>query len=212
MANRTTMKTRRLVYTSLLAALMIVMHYSFGYVTTAGLEICFLMVPVLIGAVLVGPSCGALLGALFGLSSFLTCLGVGHPSVFGSTLFSIQPVYTVILCFVPRILMGFLVGWIYRWIVRKSHKTMLSVLLASFSGAFLNTLFFMSTLILLFGSSDFIRGIATGIGAADNVLKFIVLFVGVNGLIEAVACLLIGATLSRALLRYFPATGEGERA
>ena len=210
LANRITMKTRRLVYTSLLAALMIVMHYTFGYLTTGGLEICFLMVPVLIGAVLVGPACGTFLGALFGLSSFLSCLGVGHPSAFGATLFSIQPVHTVVLCFIPRILMGFLVGWIYRWIVRKSHKTMLSVLIASFSGAFLNTLFFMSALILLFGSSDYIQGIAAGLGAADNVLKFVALFVGVNGLIEAAACLIIGTALSRALLRYFPATGEGD--
>ncbi len=73
------------------------------------------MIPVVIGAIILGPGAGAVLGAVFGLTSFVQCFGL---DTFGTTLMGIQPVYTFIMCMFPRILMGTLCGVIFKGLVR----------------------------------------------------------------------------------------------
>ena len=72
--------------------------------------------------------------------------------------------------------------------------------LANLCCPLLNTFFFMGTLVLFFYQTDYIQGIAAGLGAG-NVLMFIVLFVGLNGLVEAAACFVAGSAVSQALKR-----------
>ena len=63
-----------MVETALLGAIIVVMAFTpLGYLRTAtGLEITFIMIPVVIGAATVGPSAGAILGGVFGITSFVT--------------------------------------------------------------------------------------------------------------------------------------------
>ena len=93
---------RYLVQLSLLAAIELVMAYTpLGYLRVFALEITFLMVPVTLGAILLGPAAGAVLGGVFGLTSFATCFSV---SGFGDVLLSINPVFTFLVCVPTRIL------------------------------------------------------------------------------------------------------------
>lgn len=72
-------KTLRLVQLGLLIAVELIFAYTpLGYMKPAGLEITFLMVPVTIGAILLGPAAGAILGGVFGLTSFSTVLEPAH--------------------------------------------------------------------------------------------------------------------------------------
>ena len=72
------------------------------------------------------------------------------------TLLSINPFYTGIVCIIPRVLMGLLCGWIFRGLARIDKTKIVSYVVAGLSGALLNTIFFMSSLILLFGRTDYI--------------------------------------------------------
>ena len=75
---------RYLVQLSLLAAIELVMAYTpLGYLRVFALEITFLMVPVTLGAILLGPAAGAVLGGVFGLTSFATCFSVSVFRYFG---------------------------------------------------------------------------------------------------------------------------------
>ena len=57
-------KLVRLVLTALLTALIIVMAFTpLGYLKSGAIEITFIPVPIVIGAVLLGPAGGAFLGA-----------------------------------------------------------------------------------------------------------------------------------------------------
>lgn len=189
--------TTYLVRLSLLMALELILAYTpIGYFRTAGLSISFLSIPVVIGAIILGPAAGAVLGGIFGLTSFGTCFG---SDPFGAALLGINPVFTFLVCVPTRILMGWLAGLIFKAIYKKekSHH-IVSYFVASLAGPVLNTLLFMSTLVLFFYRSEYIQAVAEGIGAT-NPFMFIVILVGVQGLIEAVVGCVLSFSISKAL-------------
>ena len=176
----------------LLAILLMLEITGLGMFKTFGLELTILQIPVILGAIILGPSAGAILGGAFGLLSFWECFG---KSQFGATLLGINPFLTFLVCVPTRILMGWLCGLIFRAMDRKLAGTkgdFASYVVASLSGALLNTLFFMTTLCLCFYHTEYIQGFASALGAG-NVLLFIVLFVGDQGLVEAALCTVVGA-------------------
>ena len=183
-------KTLKLAQLALLVAIVLVMAYTpLGYLRTLGLEISFLMIPVTIGAIVLGPLEGAILGLVFGITSFATCFG---SSTFGATLLAVNPVYTFIGCVVTRVLAGFVTGLIFKAI----KKLKFSYEIASLLGPVFNTLFFMGALVLFFYNTEFIQNIAASLGAA-NPFTFVIAFVGLQGLVEAVACCVIAALVSK---------------
>ena len=91
-----TNRTRTLTTLGILTAIILVMTFTpLGYIKTMGLEITLLHIPVILGAALTGPAGGMVLGAVFGFTSFFQCFGL---STFGTTLFSINPAGTFIVC------------------------------------------------------------------------------------------------------------------
>lgn len=190
-------KIARVVIMGLLTAILVVMSFTpLGYLNIGPLSITLNIIPVAVAALTMGPAGGAAVGAVFGLTSFLQCIGVGLPSPFGTALFGINPFFTVILCLVPRILDGFLLGYINK-LVSKIANGIASSFVTGFSAAFLNTLFFMTTLMLLFGRTDLImetRG-------EMNILAFMCAFVGVNAVFEMVASTVVTGAVGTALLK-----------
>lgn len=189
-----TIDVKKMARLALLIAILLVMEVTnIGYIKTpTGLEMTIMPVPVIVGAILMGPGGGAILGGVFGLTSFFQCFG---KSSFGSALLAINPFYTFIVCFVSRFLMGLLCGLIFKALNKEGGKGIASFSIASLSGALLNTFFFMSTLIMLFGSTDFIMGFR----GTKSVISFVIAFVGVQGFIEAIVCFVLGTALSKAL-------------
>lgn len=190
--------TLRLTQTAILIALLVVC--ACVPLRTLGLEITLSVIPVAIGAILMGPATGALLGAVFGLCSFAQCFGWFFPSPFGAALVGINPLLAFLVCVPTRTLMGFCAGWIFK-AVKKADRTqaqMPSFAAANLSAALLNTLFFMSALMLLFGQSDIIQNFRTQSGTT-NVVIFVLWFVGINGLVEALVSFFLGTALSKTL-------------
>lgn len=188
--------TSYLVELALLIAVILIMAFTpVGYIHTLGLEITLIVVPVAVGAVAMGPAAGAILGTVFGITSFIQCFGM---SPFGAMLLGINPVWTFLVCVPTRALMGWLTGLLYQGFLKVGPLKKISVILANLCCPLLNTLFFMGTLTLFFYQSEYIQGIAKGMGAG-NPLVFILLFVGINGLVEAAVCFVAGSAISQAL-------------
>ncbi|MCI5809291.1 MAG: ECF transporter S component [Oscillospiraceae bacterium] len=195
---KATEKTRKLVQMAILIAIMLIMAFTpLGYLKVGMIEISFMTIPVVIGAILLGPAAGATLGGVFGLTSFIQCFGM---SAFGAALLSINPVLTFLVCMVPRILMGYLAGVIFQVLHRTDKTKILSFAVSSLSGAVLNTIFFVGLLMLLFGSSDYIMGMRGGM----SLLSFLAAFVGVNGVVEAIVAFILGTAISKALVQFLP--------
>ena len=188
-------KTTKLVLLGLLTAILFVMSYTpLGYLKIFGIEITFNVIPVAIAAIALGTTGGATVGAVFGLTSFLQC--IQGTSAFGATLLGINPIFTAIVCLVPRILAGLVAGALHKPMAKKLGKK-IPCFITGFLSAFLNTLFFMTALIILFGQSDYIMGMRGGM----NLLAFVCAFVGINAVFEMLASTLISGAVASALYK-----------
>ncbi len=182
---------RRLCMSALFVALVIIMALTpLGYMRVGALSISFLMLPVVLGSILLGPWTGAMLGFIFGITSFAQCFGIDP---FGTALASINPFYTAILCFIPRILAGLLPGYIFKAINSSNRGKIIAYPIASLSGALLNTILFVGALMLLFGNCDYIKDFG------NSVWAIVWLLVGINGIVEAVVCCIAGGAIAKVL-------------
>ncbi|PWM46181.1 MAG: ECF transporter S component [Clostridiales bacterium] len=200
---RNNVKTKKLTIYAMIVAIELLLGLTvLGYIKIGVVELTIMQLPVIIGGVLLGPWAGAFFGGVFGLTSFYQCFGM---SAFGATLLGINPFYTFILCFFPRLIMGFLVGLISQQMSRNITAKKFAPFVASLSGALLNTILFCVTLILLFWNTEYIQSLASGL----PVFPFLAAFVGVNGLIEAAVCFVIGSAVCKALYVFKEKIGLG---
>ena len=154
--------TSQLTILGLMAGILFLMAYTpLGYLNIGPLAVTFNVIPVAVCAIVLGPTGGAIAGAVFGLTSFMQAIGIGGVSALGSALFQINPFMTAVQCFGPRILDGICIGFIYR-AVHKKANTYVSCAVTGFFSAFLNTLFFMTALIVMFGNTELIRNLMGG--------------------------------------------------
>ena len=194
---KTSNKTRQLTILGLLTGILLLMAYTpLGYLNIGPLAISFNVIPVALAAITLGPAGGAAAGAVFGLTSFLQCIGVGGVSSMGVVLFGINPVLAFIQRFVPRLLDGLLLGYIFRG-VKKASNARLGCFITGFFSAFLNTLFFMTALVVLFGNTEYMQGLIGG----KNIILFVCGFVGINAVCEMVSSTIITGAVGFALLK-----------
>ena len=183
-------KTMRLTLMGLFAAVLLLMAYTpLGYLNIGPLAITF-------NVITLGPVGGAAMGAVFGLTSFLQCIGVGGTSAMGAMLFGINPVLAFIQRFIPRLLDGFLLGYVFRY-SRKAVGDRIACMITGFCSAFFNTAFFMSLLVLLFGNTSYVQGLMGG----KNAILFICSFVGVNAVFEMCASTFLTGAVGLALIK-----------
>lgn len=187
--------TSQLTILGLMSGILFLMAYTpLGYLNIGPLAVTFNVIPVAICAVVLGPTGGAVAGTVFGLTSFLQAMGIGGTSALGAALFQINPFLSAVQCFVPRILDGLLIGFIYRG-MRKKTNVYASCAVTGFFSAFLNTLFFMTALVVMFGNTEVIQNLMGG----RNVIIGCCMMVGVNAISEMVSSTIITAAVGTAL-------------
>lgn len=194
------MGTREMVTLAMLSAILLVMSFTpLGYLNIGPLAISLNMVPVGIGAITMGPMGGMILGGMFGVTSFLQCVGIGGTSAMGVILFEINPFFAFVQRFVPRLLAGLLSGLIFRG-ARKLINSTFACFATGFCAALLNTVLFMAALVLLFGNTEYLQGLIGG----KNIIVFICTFVGINAVVEMIAATaavgIIGKVLNKLVL------------
>ena len=192
--------THNLVTLAMLCAILLVMSFTpLGYLTIGPLAISLNMIPVAIGAIALGPVYGGILGGVFGFTSFLQCLGVGGTSPMGVILFGISPILAFMQRMIPRILAGLICGYLYQF-VKKICNSTVACFVTGFAAALLNTLLFMTFLILLFGNTEYMKELIGG----KNIILFICTFVGINAVVEMLAATLIVGPVGTAMHKILP--------
>ena len=147
------LSTKQLVTLGLLASIVLIMSTTpLGTLPIGPLSITLNMVPIAIAAVAVGPVGGCIIGAVFGMFSFLQAIGIGVPSGLGMLTFSISPFLTFVQRVVSRALTGYLLGLIFKG-VKKVSNSVVGFFVTGFCAAILNFVFFMGLLVLCFGSN-----------------------------------------------------------
>jgi len=187
--------TSQITLLGLMGAILLLMAYTpLGYLNIGPLAITFNVIPVAISAIVLGPVGGLIAGSIFGLTSFFQCIGIGGTSAMGAMLFGINPFLAFIQRFVPRALDGLLIGYIYRG-MRKKTNVYVSCAVTGFFSAFLNTAFFMTALVVLFGNTQYVQDMIGG----QNVIVFICTFVGINAVCEMLSSTVITGAVGTAL-------------
>ncbi len=190
------LSVKDLTTTGMMIAIILLMSFTpLGYLRTAGLEVSLITIPVAIGAMIIGPRAGLLLGTVFGLTSFYQCFGM---SPFGAALLGINPFLTFLVCVPTRALMGWLTGIVFIGIEKFDRSKTVSFFIGGFLAALFNTILFMSALMLFFWNSEYIQSINASIGNL-SIFAFILAFVGVNGLLEVPATCVVGGVVSKTL-------------
>lgn len=192
-------RTKTLVELAMLSAVILLLTLTpLGYLPIGPLEITTMMIPVAIGAMTMGAGAGLFLGSVFGVSSFLTCLGILRVSSFGQMLFSISPLGTAAVCIIPRLLMGLLCGLLFRGLNRKKQNRTWTFAVCSAFSALCNTVLFMGGLALLF------RPTLLSMAAEEGkpLFVFILSISLFNCLGEIAASILVGTPVAKAVCRY----------
>jgi Predicted membrane protein len=156
------------------------------------------MIPVIITALLLGTKAGAAMGGIAGLFSFLVWTFM-PPSPIAAFVFT--PFYSlgeiqgnfgsILICFVPRILVGLVTGLVYQGISKKMpEKEVLSMAIAAALGSLTNTFGVMGGIWLFFGTQY-----ASIAGQA--MILIIGMTILTSGIPEAIVAAIIAPAVSR---------------
>ena len=192
---------RWLTQLALLAAILLVMYYTpLGYLQIGPLSASLLTVPVAIGAMTMDPLAGAILGGIFGATSFIQM--VEGKSAMGAALFGVNPFGAFVVSFVARVLEGLCTALIFN-ALRKAmpKKEKLCCFLGGLAAPALNTAFFMGFLVLIFYNCEYVQNLAGTLGAT-NAFMFIVLLVGVQAVIEWLICGVVASAVTVPVRKY----------
>ena len=218
MNNSTTQKpagsrysTMSMVQVAIFGAIICIMAFTpfLGYIPLGFTRATIIHIPVIIASLLMGPKKGGVLGFVFGLTSFIN--NTINPT---ATSFVFTPFYSVgeisggiwsvIICFVPRILVGIVPYFVYKLALRfvsedtrKKGVSSVGLVLAGVSGALVNTLLVMNLIFIFYGDA-YIE--ASGKAAALG-YTFIVSVIGINGVPEAIIAGILTLCIGKVLLK-----------
>ena len=194
--------TRDLVLVALFAAIILIMAFTpmIGYIPLGFTRATIIHIPVIIASIVLGPKKGAFLGFVFGLTSLIN--NTLNPTV---TSFVFTPFFSLgnaepswlslIVCFVPRILVG-VVPYYIRKLTGKLPD-ILSYTLAGLMGSLTNTILVMNLIYLLFKES---YAVASG-KAVEVLYAAIGSVILINGVPEAIVAAIITFAICKALSR-----------
>ena len=218
MNNSTTQKpagsrysTMSMVQVAIFGAIICIMAFTpfLGYIPLGFTRATIIHIPVIIASLLMGPKKGGVLGFVFGLTSFIN--NTINPT---ATSFVFTPFYSVgeisggiwsvIICFVPRILVGIVPYFVYKLALRfvsedtrKKGVSSVGLVLAGVSGALVNTLLVMNLIFVFYGDA-YIK--ASGEAAALG-YTFILSVIGINGVPEAIVAGILTLCIGKVLLK-----------
>ena len=160
-------------------------------------------IPVIIGSIFLGPKYGALLGFLFGLTSFYNNTVVPLPTSFVFSPFVPVPgtgqgnPLALIVVFVPRILVGVVPWYVNKWLSSKfsKNKQAVSYAISGVAGSLTNTLLVMHAIFLFFGEP----WAAARPDPVYNIYMVILSIIAINGVPEAIVAGILVAAIGVAL-------------
>ncbi len=154
------------------------------------------MIPIAIGAMLLGPLGGAILGTVYGFTSLYDAMT--GASLMTGVFFQLSPILTIILCVVIRGFVGAATGWLFQLFKKLDPHRIWCYFAGGLAAPMLNTILFMGYIVLVFYQTEYVQGKVVEKGAA-NPLMFIILMVGVQGLVEWISGCIVAGGVTKAV-------------
>lgn len=177
----------RLTTLAILTALVIVLQTVASGIRIGPIPISLTLVPIVVGAVLLGPAAGAGLGAVFGLITIIA--GISGADEFTNILWAASPFGLIVVAMGKAVLCGLAAGLVAKALAKRET---LGCILAALSAPIVNTGVFAIGMLTIFRPAlqDFANG-------SNAVYYLFIVMVGVNFLVE----FSVNAVLSAAIAR-----------
>lgn len=184
-------KISRMVQLAVLLAVVIILQCFLGSILVGTTSFSVVLVPIVIGAILLGPEAGASLGFAFGMVVLIR--GITGQDMFTNMLFTAQPLFTAVICLGKGIAAGWAAGATYR-LMSGVNKFWASVMAAAVAPVVNTGLFILGGLTLV---KDTLEANLGAFGA-DSVLIFLVIgCAGVNFLVEFGVNMVLSPAINR---------------
>lgn len=201
--NKTKKDTRWLTSVALMAAIVILLaNTPLGMIHLHIIKATTVHIPVILGAILLGPAAGAVLGAVFGICSMIsntmapTLLSFAFSPFMSMTgiIGAVKAVWISVGC---RIMIGVVAGWV--WILLKKMKVnrLAALPVTGFIGSMTNTVFVMGSIYLML-AREYAQARSV---AVDAVWGLILGTVTASGVPEAIAAAILVALIGKVLLK-----------
>ena len=148
-------KVRKITLTALLVAIIFLLTFTpLGYLVIGPIAATTIQMPVIIGAVLMGPVTGLVLGGFFGLSAIVKVLTMPGADPFATLALSYSPLHYIVVCMGSRLVMGFLTGVLGEMlskipVLQKRRWSPIRYGITGRGGSLMNTVFYLGMLWLL---------------------------------------------------------------
>ena len=180
---------RRVTYLAILLALVIALQTFGGTINIGPVQFNFTLVPIVLGAILLGPTCGLILGLACGIVVLIQVILGLVP--FYTLIWTGTPVPAALTCVIKTTAAGYISGWAYKLLQKKNDYV--AIFVASALVPIVNTGLCIIGCMFMW---DAIASIAGGSG----MLGFIVVsLVGVNFFVELGVNLLVAPALHRVI-------------
>ena len=195
--------TRWMVSVALMAAIVIVLaNTPLGMIQLPIIKATTVHIPVIIGAILLGPTAGAILGGVFGVCSLISNTMTPSLLSFAFSPFlsttgipgALKAIWISVGC---RILIGVAAGWLWILLKRIKWNQMISLAITGFVGSMVNTVTVMGSIYLLF-AQQYAEAKEVAVTA---VWGLIMGTVTASGIPEAIAAAILVTVVTKVLLR-----------
>ena len=197
--------TRWIVSVALMAAIVIVLaNTPLGMIQLPIIKATTVHIPVIIGAVLLGPSAGAILGFVFGMCSMIsntmapTLLSFAFSPFMSTTGIpgALKAIWISVGC---RILIGVAAGWLWILLSKLKVNQVIALPIVGFVGSMVNTITVMGSIYLLFAQQ---YAEAKDV-AVTAVWGLVMGTVTASGIPEAIAAAVLVLALGKVLIQVF---------
>lgn len=195
--------TRWMVSVALMAAIVVVLaNTPLGMIQLPIIKATTVHIPVILGAILFGPSAGAILGGVFGICSMIsntmapTLLSFAFSPFMSMTGVpgALKAIWISVGC---RILIGVVAGWLWIGLEKVNLNQALSLPIVGFVGSMVNTVAVMGSIYVLL-AKQYADAMEVGVTA---VWGLIMGTVTASGIPEAVAAAVLVFVLGKVLLK-----------
>ena len=157
-------------------------------------------IPVILGAILLGPLAGGILGGVFGICSMLSNTFTPALTSFAFSPFlsttglsgAVKAVWISVGC---RVLIGVVAGWLWIALSKGKVNEWASLSIVGFVGSMVNTVFVMGSIFVLF-TQQYAQAKAVAMEAVSGLILGTVLM---NGVPEALLAMVLVAAIGKAL-------------
>ena len=182
--NRTRQRAQRIAIIGIFSAILLLQTFVpfLGYLTIIpGMPgISLILIVVMVGAILMGPRDGAILGLIWGIVSLIHAYTT--PGTVTFILFT-NPIIAIL----PRVFVGWLAGGLPRLLAKTKLPQPFSLGLTGLLGAIANTmLVILLTSLIFMGNSAPLLNLLGLKSNTDNLIILLMLSLGVDGIAEAI--------------------------